>query len=264
MSRELKGLNEIASEFDAVIVDQYGVLHDGQTAFSGALEALTELNSRNIPVVALTNSGKRAQTNARRLARLGFPNDLFHAVVSSGEIARDRIAHLHAGSTVLLVARQGERDVIDGLNVKSADIGDPADLIVIAAVEPSLKSRSDYANALSPYADRRVPALLVNPDDLAIENGNVVFGPGAVAKDYARSGGPVEVLGKPARQMFDTALQALGNPPADRVLMIGDSPHHDIQGASDLGLKTLLVLDGVQSGLEGIDPTFTMKCLAWV
>jgi len=263
MTREVAGLNEIANEFDAVIVDQYGVLHDGRSAFPGALAAMAELSARNIPAVALTNSGKRARTNAGRLARLGFPNELFKAVVSSGEIARGRIAHLDAGSRVLLLARQGESELVDDLDIKSVKVGEAADLVVIAAVEPSTQNRSDYADALSPYARKKVPALLVNPDDLSIEDGNTVFGPGAVARDYARLGGPVETLGKPARQMFDSALKALGNVPADRVLMIGDSPHHDIEGASDLGLKTLLIREGVQSGLEGANPTYSMTRLAW-
>jgi len=263
MTREITGLNEIEGAFDAVIADQYGVLHDGRMAFPGALDALYQLKARNVPVVALTNSGKRAKTNQHRLARLGFPNDLFRCVISSGEIARDRIEGLRAGSAVLLVAKQNERELTDGLDIREVQIGEPADLVVIAAVEPSKRARSDYADDLLPYAREKILALVVNPDHLSVENGKAVYGPGAVAEDYAHFGGPVEILGKPALQMFNTSLQALGNPSPSRVLVIGDSPHHDIAGAKIAGMTTLLIRDGIQSGLDGVIPDFAMEHLVW-
>jgi len=263
MTREISGLSEIEDAFSAVIVDQYGVLHDGQMPVPGALEALTRLNANNIPIVALTNSGKRAKTNADRLQRIGFPGGLFTAVVSSGDIARDQLKKLPSGSSILLIAREGETELLEGLDLIRAKHGEKADMIVFAAVEPARRSRTDYAEDLLPYARNKTPALLVNPDHLAAENGTIVFGPGAVAEDYARSGGPVETLGKPARKMFDVALAALGNPSSDRVLMIGDSPHHDIGGAIEAGLQTLLIRDGIQSDLEGINADFSMHRLSW-
>lgn len=263
MTQEICGLQEIEGEYSAVIIDQYGVLHDGQTAFPGAIDVLSTFQAKQIPVVALTNSGKRAKTNEERLQRLGFPADLFKAVVSSGEIARDQLKRLPRGSSILLIAREGENELIEGLDLTQAESGETVDMIVISAVEANRKSRADYAEILLPYARKKTPALLVNPDHLSIDGGFVTFGPGAVAEDYAHSGGPVEVLGKPARKMFSVALAALGNPAPNSVLMIGDSPHHDIGGAADTGLQTLLIREGVQSGLEGVQPDYAMRRLAW-
>lgn len=263
MTREISGLAEIAGEFEAVIVDQYGVLHDGEAPFEGAQAALLALKQRGVPVAALTNSGKRAKTNLDRLARLGFAAELFHQVVSSGELARDTIAGLPAGAALLLIARDGETELADGLDVRLSKPGEPAEMVVIASVEPFQVSREDYASRLRPYAQSKTPALLVNPDLLLTQAGQTAFGPGAVAEDYRRMGGPVEVLGKPASAMFETALRAMGSPAPEKVLMIGDSPHHDISGAAALGLKTLLIRSGVQSRLEGAAPDYAMTRLSW-
>ncbi|WP_138464619.1 TIGR01459 family HAD-type hydrolase [Poseidonocella sp. HB161398] len=263
MTRQIAGLSEVASRFDAVVADQYGVLHDGCAAFPGTREALEALAGSGVPVVALTNSGKRAAANAERLARLGFPGSLFRAVISSGELARARLAALPPGSPVLLVAREGETGLIDGLGLCPAGPADEAAAVIIAAVEPQRRDRAAYAAMLAPHARRGTPALLVNPDLITVDGGAAVFGPGAVAEDYAAAGGPVEFLGKPAPAMYEAALAALGHPDPARTLMIGDSPLHDIAGARAAGLATLLIRGGVQSGLPGAEADFAAERLAW-
>lgn len=263
MTREISALTEIEDLFDAVIVDQYGVLHNGQSAYPGALRALQIMSKKGIPVVALTNSGKLARTNISRLAAMGFLEELFCGVVSSGELARNRLADMAPRTEILLIAREGERELIDGLDVRLALPGQPVDLIVLAAVEPFKRGLADYSDVLKRYASDKAPMLLVNPDLLLVENGRTAFGPGAVANEYRRMGGFVEVLGKPARPMFDVSRQVLGGLLAERVLMIGDSPHHDIGGAAAAGMKTLLIRDGVQSDLGGVEADFVMDKLVW-
>ena len=261
--KKIIGLSEITDIFDAVAIDQYGVLHDGQTAFDGALQALQALKSAGKPVVALTNSGKLSATNAARLARFGFAPDLFAGVVSSGQVARHRLKELPPGTIVQLVTRDGETELLDGLDLRQAEAGDNPSLIVLAGVRPSATTRDDYARLLTPLARTRTPMLLVNPDLLMTDDGGVAFGPGAVAEDYRRAGGPVTSLGKPAPEMFRTALTLLGNPDAARVLMIGDSPEHDISGASRIGMQTLLIEGGVQASLHGASADYCAGSLRW-
>ena len=55
----------IASSFRAVFFDQYGVLHDGRSAYPGAKEAMAVLKSGNVMVVVLSNSGRTDEANAR-------------------------------------------------------------------------------------------------------------------------------------------------------------------------------------------------------
>lgn len=261
--RRIAGLDEIATEFDAVVTDQYGVLHDGSTPFPSALAAMEALHARGCPIVALTNSGKRAATNAARLASLGFPPDLFAAVISSGELARKRLEDLPPGTAVHLITRDGETELLDGLDLPQVGPDQAAALVVLAGIRPATTSRSAYNAALEARAKNRIPLLLVNPDTLMIEAGSVMFGAGAIAEDYAKAGGPVEPLGKPAPEMFEAALQIIGATPPDRVLMIGDSPEHDIAGARNLGFQTLLVEGGVQAGLDGPPADYVIDQLRW-
>ena len=62
----------IASSFEAVFFDQYGVLHDGRNPYPGAKDSLVGLKSRGIKIVVLSNSERTGAANAARLAILGF------------------------------------------------------------------------------------------------------------------------------------------------------------------------------------------------
>ncbi len=271
MTRDISGLAGIADAFDGVLVDQFGVLHDGRTPFPGARKCLEILRHREVPVVALTNSGKRASANAHRLARLGFDREVFSAVISSGELARTEIASrlksgsLRRGARVAILSRDGDAGVIDGLDVRHCDPGPEADLLLIAGIAPERCDREGYRSLLAPLARRGVPAICANSDRVMYVEGGTSFGAGAVAEDYAATGASVLSLGKPAAGMFDAALRALNGIAPARVLMIGDSPEHDLAGAARAGCATLLVRGGPQAELGSVTftPDFAMDRLVW-
>lgn len=270
----INGLSQITEQFDAVAVDQYGVLHDGQAAFTEAVRCMQTLHTQGVPVVALTNSGKRAAYNTARLERLGFPQHLFRGVVSSGELARQQLeamlgdGRLIPGSTVVVLTRDREAGIVDDLPVKAVSIDatlkESPSLLLIAGVEPERYTREDYLNAIRSLAKDDVPAICAAPDQTIYVDGGHAFGPGVVADDYLQAGGRMTVLGKPSRAMFDAALEVLGSPPAQRVLMIGDSPTHDIAGAASVGMQTLLITSGVQGTLKGSSKAdYELRALRW-
>ena len=71
---------------------------------------------------------------------------------------------------------------------------------------------------------------------------------------------------KPDRRFFEFALARAGLAAA-AVLFVGDSPEHDIAGASDAGMRTALITDGglpppLQSGRDVVSPDHTISRLA--
>jgi HAD superfamily hydrolase (TIGR01549 family) len=71
---------------------------------------------------------------------------------------------------------------------------------------------------------------------------------------------------KPHSQIFKDAVQ-LSDLELSSILFVGDSPEHDINGATSIGLKTALISDGgmpppLQSGKAGIPPDFTINHLS--
>ena len=253
----IEGLAAIADRYDAFVIDQFGVLHDGRTTYPGAVGALEMLRERGKRVVLVSNSGKRSAPNVERLARLGIGAHLFDAFVSSGEVAHAMISggevKVAQGARVLVVSRGDGAAALDGLGLMPTDDAAEADLVVIAGSEAERVPIEATIAALAPAAKRGVRALCTNPDLHMLANGGIHPGAGAIARRYEAAGGSVTWIGKPHAAIYEHAASALGGIDWSRTLGVGDSAEHDVAGVHGMGGDALLVETGVagEGGDEG-------------
>ncbi len=249
-------LEQLAGRFDVFFVDQFGVLHDGETSYDGAIDALKYLKSAGKQVVLISNSGKRSAPNEDRLEALGFARDSFDFVLSSGEVAWHLLADEMIGDTIpaggrcLLLSRDNGGSAIDGLDLTAARDGTDADVVILAGSRGDEWEMADYEALLAPAAARDVPCLCSNPDKTMLTRFGPRFGAGAIAETYARLGGHVIWIGKPYPEIYRGALAALGNPKPSTVCCIGDSIEHDIAGGAGAGISTALVRSGIHAGAD--------------
>jgi HAD superfamily hydrolase (TIGR01459 family) len=251
----IEGLVQIASQFDAMLIDQFGVIHDGQKLYPGALQTMQQLKRAGVPVVVLSNSGKRAAPNVDRIVRRGIARDLFVDCVSSGEVAWQSLGAKRA----FLVGKRGTDYGYDP--VQFVDITE-AEIILILGSNTPETSLDDYRRF---FADVKLPALCCNPDKHMITPHGLQPAPGRIADIFEQMGGDVRWIGKPYGEIYQHALKILGFP--RRVLCIGDSAEHDVVGGRNAGLSTLLVMQGVSQGLNmddiHPDPDFIMDGFRW-
>ena len=252
----ISGLREIAKQFGGMLIDQFGVIHDGQTLYPGTLRVLSELKSLGIPVAVMTNSGKRAEANRQRLVRMGVPRDHFIDAVSSGEVA---FASLKV-STAFLIGKDGEDYGFDGISF----VSDPkdAEVILILGSNAPKTSLAQYRDMLSGLT---LPAICCNPDKLMLTPEGLMPAPGAIAALYEEMGGKVTWIGKPYPQIYREAARLIGDPKP--ILCIGDSAEHDVAGGRNAGFATLLVLQGVSQGHDPATlspaPDYVMESFQW-
>lgn len=252
----IEGLREIASRFDGMLIDQFGVIHDGQALYPGTARVLGELKALGIPVAVMTNSGKRAESNRQRLVRMGVPRDRFVDAVSSGEVAFSQLTARRA----FLIGKDGEDYGFDGITL----VDDPrdAEIILILGSNAPKTSLDDYRRLL---AGLTLPAVCCNPDKLMLTPQGLLPAPGAIAAIYEEMGGSVTWIGKPYPQIYKEAARLIGNP--QRILCIGDSAEHDVAGGRTAGFATLLVLQGVSAGHDPAtlspQPDYVMESFQW-
>jgi HAD superfamily hydrolase (TIGR01459 family) len=254
--KRIVGLRDIAGQFDLCLVDQYGVLHDGVAAYPGAIDALTRLGSDGRKVIVLTNSGKDASDNRARLASLGFASPTLHAVVSSGEVGLQLVRsgalgpNFAIGADACVIGRHGDHYAFSSDDFRMVSRPQDAAFLVFAGSDAPRSSLDSYRSMLARAAQARVPAICVNPDITMIRDGQLVPAPGAIARIYGDLGGSVEYVGKPNRAIFRHALTVAATGARARVVMIGDSPEHDVSGARATGLSTLLVRTGIHQSMS--------------
>ena len=249
MTQALNSLAEIADQFGALVLDQWGVLHDGSTPYPGAIEALTALKDRGTRLAVLSNSGKRAGPNGARIAAMGFPAALFDSVMTSGEalwqdIATGRVA---AKRLFPIERAQGDADAwADGLDLVLTSEIDEAEAVLLMGL-PDGADPLGFDAVLDAAQARDLPILCTNPDRASPRAGGVtVTSPGALAHAAADNGATVSFYGKPHLPVFRAVEAALClEPPA--LLMIGDSLEHDIAGGAGAGWSTLFVRGGLHS-----------------
>jgi ribonucleotide monophosphatase NagD (HAD superfamily) len=90
------GLGAIADRFDHVLLDQWGTLHEGRTIAPAAIDCVTKLREAGKRVLALSNSGKRADANQRRLAGRGDVERFAHAGARTVQKPRPGLLSDHA------------------------------------------------------------------------------------------------------------------------------------------------------------------------
>ncbi|MBN9222205.1 MAG: TIGR01459 family HAD-type hydrolase [Mesorhizobium sp.] len=258
----LDGIGLLAERYQVFLLDQFGVLHDGQAPYPGAVEALSALKRAGKTVVLISNSGKRAKPNEDRLLKLGFEGGSWDHFVSSGEVAWRRFdgmataGALPPGTKCLLISRDGDRSAIEGLPLTLSETGEDAELVLISASEGDRYDLDHYRRLLGPAAARRVACFCTNPDKIMLTSVGPRFGAGEIADLYESLGGSVTRIGKPYPAIFDAALVLAGEPDRGGVVCVGDSVEHDIAGGNGAGIATALVLGGILANRSDLAAVF--------
>lgn len=245
MTRVIKSLSEIASDYDAIVLDQWGVLHDGSAAYPGTAAALKHLMARGTRLAVLSNSGKRAAPNRARIAAMGFSSGLFDCVMTSGEALWRDIANGTIPERHFFPVERTKGDARAWASDLAIDLTpdlNSAEAVLLMGL-PDGTNLSDWQPLLEEAASRHLRIYCSNPDKASPRaGGQTVLSPGALADIYTAAGGDAVYYGKPYKPVFDALEHALGT---NRLLMVGDSLEHDIAGAVAAGWDSVLIQGGL-------------------
>lgn len=249
--KSIRGLGEIAEGYDLFLIDQWGVIHNGQTPYDGAIDTLERLRALGRPVVILSNSARRAHVGIETLERIGIPRELYGHLVTSGEetwqFLRHRKDAFHAalGRRCLLFSWGDDRGLTGGgVDLDLVEDVAEADFILMAGT--NREPLDHYEPVLQAALARGVPMICANPDLVSVTpDGDLVICPGQIARRYEEIGGIVRWHGKPHSGVYETSLALY--PDARRIVGIGDSLHHDIAGAAAAGIDSLFICAGVHA-----------------
>lgn len=250
MTASIAGLREIADRFDHVLLDQWGTVHEGKAVFPEARSCIRALRTAGKRVVILSNSGKRSDDNAERLAKLGLPRNEHDGVLTSGEVVwrglqeRAVAPFNQLGRRALLIG-SNVLSMIDGLDVVAVTNPMRAEFVWLASLDETNADPEAWRDDLEGFAARGLPMLCANPDLTMFTSKGLLPAPGALARLYAQLGGTVHYIGKPHAAIFTAALRLLGDPKPERVLVVGDSLDHDVEGGRRAGMLTALITAGV-------------------
>ena len=91
------GIRNIVDDYDVFLLDMWGVMHDGIQPYEGVPEVVQKLKDANKKLIILSNSSKRRSSSVKMLKTLGFSDDAFDEIITSGEVAHHLLLYLSEG-----------------------------------------------------------------------------------------------------------------------------------------------------------------------
>jgi HAD superfamily hydrolase (TIGR01459 family) len=241
----------LAVQYDAVLSDVWGVIHNGVAATATACDALIRFRQQGGTVILITNAPRPGEVVLRFLDKLAVPRDAYDGIVSSGDVTRAVMAR-RPDKAVFHIGPERDLPIFDGLGLRFVAL-EQADYVVCTGLaNDEVETPESYRDMLNAVRSRGLFMLCGNPD-LVVERGDkLIYCAGALADLYAELGGEVLYAGKPHRPIYDLALERIaglrgGTPALPRVLAIGDSVRTDLKGASDRGIDCLFVTAGIHA-----------------
>ncbi|MGE0255952.1 MAG: TIGR01459 family HAD-type hydrolase [Alphaproteobacteria bacterium] len=254
----LDGIAPLADRHDALVLDLWGTLHDGIAALPGAVDALARLRQAGKQVALLSNVPLRAEVARQVVRRVGIADDLYDAIVSSGEVTWQAIAtrpddwYRGFGRRCWFIGHERHRSMLDNPGLDVAATIEDADFVLCTNPRTDTDPAEAYAEELAACAARGLPLICANPDRVVLRGTVRQTCAGAIAELYERDcGGAVRWHGKPDPSAFAAALAALDAPASTRVLVVGDSLATDIAGARNSGHHSALICGGIHA--EALD-----------
>ena len=257
--KKINSIEEIINDYDNFIIDQWGVMHDGTFGYDHAFNSINFLNSNNKNLFIISNSSKRSKSSINRLPKLGFKKSSFIRTVTSGEmiwqLLKKKYSEVNSKNCFHIydIAKEDGLDFRDGLNFNYVEKIEEADLIL--ACTPFINLQPiDYIPLLEVAYKNEVTMYCANPDFETVESNsnNNIFCMGAIGEIYKKMGGNVIIKGKPDVSIYAETTNKI-NLEKKRTLAIGDSLFHDIQGANNFEIDSVLVKSGIHKDLNKIN-----------
>lgn len=236
---------DIAPDYDAVVCDIWGVLHNGVTAHEAACAALKMFREKHGRVVLLSNAPRPAKDLEEQFRRFGVPLDCFDAIITSGAATRDELARRAATEKLAMLHLGPDRDrnVYQGLNVELVDVAHAKLVLCTGPYHDDRETPDDYKDMLAELRVHGLTMLCANPDLVVQRGGKLVYCAGALAQAYEEIGGRVVYFGKPHLPIYDAVRAEMRG--ARHPLAIGDGLGTDIKGANLAGMDALFIADGI-------------------
>jgi arabinose operon protein AraL len=232
----------VIQQIKGYVIDLDGTVYTGQSAISGSIAAIKELQQQGIPFVFLSNRGNYSRGMCKaKLEAMGLKVGEEQIILSS-TVTAQFLQRYYKQSLIWTLGDYGLKEELQSFGLKIADRPEDADWLVITLHESltyqdlnlAFRAVRNGARIIATNEDKMFPG----------DEGDCIDVAGMIGAIVHTTGQEVElVMGKPSAMMAEAALDVL-KLPADNCVVIGDSLASDVQLGKKSGMQTVLVLTG--------------------
>jgi HAD superfamily hydrolase (TIGR01459 family) len=256
--RLITGLAELSADYDVLLCDVWGVIHNGLSPHPAAVDALLRFRAKGGKVILVSNAPVPAGAVRYRLDRLPIPRKAYDAIVTSGDVIASLIAE-RGDAPLFNIGPSYDRSLyrevlkINGRLPHRVRLEVARYVVCTGLFDPDTETPADYDPMLAIMLEHQLDFLCANPDLVVHVGPKLMYCAGAIAERYENAGGQVIQGGKPYPPIYQRALKMAetfaGHPPSlARVLVIGDAMQTDVKGAIEQSFDSLFIIAGIHRG----------------
>lgn len=259
----LSGFEHLAERYRGLIVDLFGVLHNGEAALPKAVEAARRYRTGGGKLLILSNAPRRNDAVRESCAAMGIDDSVYDYLLSSGEETwrhlktRPDSWYAALGQRCFHMGPDQDPGMRADLDLDFVETPEKADFVLHTGAHMPEDSLERYAEVTRRCAKLKLPMICANPDLEVLRGSTREICAGAVAAYYETLGGEVRYHGKPHADIYQRALGLLDLAPGEPILCIGDTLRTDVAGAQVAGLDSLWILSGIHAQALGLTPNLT-------
>ena len=236
--RELNNLSEISNNYDTFVIDLWGVIHNGITLNSKAMETIENLNNKSKKIIFLSNAPRPSLKVINFLSKMGMSEKFLSNVMTSGEAAMHAINQNKFGKRFFHLGPPRDTAVFEKVKDNRTEIQKCDFILCTGLFDEHHNDLEYYKKFLEKHVSKKL--VCTNPD-LTVHKGDVEeLCAGSVAKVFEKLGGEVVYFGKPYEEVYKMCFKS-----GEKVLAIGDNLRTDIKGANNLNIDSIFISDGV-------------------
>jgi len=256
-----EGLRSIVDNYQLFYVDLWGVVHNGISLHSEAINVLKEITKKKKDYILLTNAPRPNHSVQFFLEKLGMEREIRDHVFTSGEAALNYLKKNFKDKFFFHVGPPRDFDLFkDFEKMKSENISKCNYILCTGLFDDHDQDLKYYKDLFEKNLKKKM--ICTNPD-LIVDRGNKrELCAGSVAMVFEKMGGEVIYFGKPYPEVYNQSI----NNKNKKILSIGDNLNTDIKGANLHNFDSLLISNGIhkneieENGIEKLSKSYETIC----
>ena len=252
--KKLDHLSAIFNEYDAFIIDLWGVMHNGVSLNNSAVKAVSELQSNGKRIVFLSNAPRPTKKVVEFLKKMKMEDRFLKNVLTSGEAAINSLKKNKFGLKFYHLGPKRDDSLFSEIKTNKTTLYKCDFILCTGLFDEESENLQFYNDLLKNFTKKKL--VCTNPDLIVHRGGEEEYCAGKIAEIFESLGGKVVYFGKPHKEVYLSCLKS-----DQKTLVIGDNLRTDIKGANNMNLDSIFITSGVHKS-KTIDENLMDKLLA--
>ncbi len=236
--KKLDHIFEIHNEYDAFLIDLWGVMHNGIRLNTSAANAIKELEAKGKKIIFLSNAPRPTKKVVEFLRELKMEEKFLKNVLTSGEVAINSLKKKRFGEKFYHLGPERDDSLFFDMKANKTTI-EKCDFILCTGLFDEQEENLKYYEDLLKHFTKKI-FVCTNPDLIVYTGRSKEYCAGKIAQIFEGLGGEVIYFGKPYKEVYLSCLDI-----NEKTLVIGDNLKTDIKGANNMKLDSVFITSGI-------------------